>query len=247
MGRKGPSKHLKRELSPRFWPIHRKEHVWSVRTSPGPHALRKSLPLLVIVRDILEYAGTGKEAKMLIKQGKVNVDGRPRMDERYPVGVMDVVELPDAKQLFRVLPAQGGRLVLHPIKGKEAGFKLCRIVGKTTLKEGRAQLNLHDGRNVTPEDSGDGYKVNDTLQLKIPEQEVMGQISLEQGILATVTGGKSQGKLGVVTGLGPEPGWKRTATIRTAGGEEVRTLARYVFAVGSGEPLISLPGGSRVG
>lgn len=247
MGRKGPSRHMKREPSPRFWPVHRKEHVWSVRTRPGPHALKESLPLIVIVRDILRYAETGKEAKMLIKQGRVNVDGMPRRDERYPVGAMDVVKLPDAKRLFRALPAYGGRLVLHSIEEEEASFKLCRIVKKTTLKGDRAQLNLHDGRNVIPEGGGEGYKVNDSLQLKIPEQEVIGHISLKQGVLAMVTGGRSQGKLGVVTSLGPEPGWKRTATMRTAGGEEVRTLARYIFAVGSGEPLISLPGGSRVG
>lgn len=244
MGKKGPSKHMKRELSPKFWPIHRKEHVWAVKTSPGPHALKESMPLLVVVRDALGYAGTGREAKMLIKQGKILVDGRPRRDERYPVGIMDVMELPDAKQLFRVLPAQGGRLKLHPIEGGEAGFKLCRIVGKTRVKGGMEQLNLHDGRNVIPPEGEDRYSVNDVLQLKVPEQEVLGHISFKEGVLAAVIGGRSKGKHGIVTGLGSEPGGKRTATIRTPGGEEVRTLARYVFAVGDGEPLISLPGGS---
>lgn len=241
MGKKGPPRHLKREPSPRFWPIHRKEHVWAVRTRPGPHALRESLPLLVVVRDILGYAETGKEAKMLIKQGRVLVDGKPRRDERYPVGVMDVVELPDAKRLFRALPAQGGGLELHPIEGGEAGFKLCRIVGKTTVKGGRTQLNLHDGRNVIPPEGEGPYRVNDVLQLKVPEQEVLGRISFEKGVLAAVIGGKSNGKIGTVIGLGSEPGAKRTVTIRTPGGEEVRTLVSYVFAVGSGEPIISLP------
>ncbi|RLI07425.1 30S ribosomal protein S4e [Candidatus Bathyarchaeota archaeon] len=244
MGKKGPSRHLKRELSPKFWPIHRKEHVWAVKTSPGPHPFRESLPLLVVVRDILGYAETGKEAKMLIKQGKVLVDGKPRKDERYPVGVMDVVELPDAKQLFRVLPARGGRMKLHPIKGGEAGFKLCRILGKTTVNGGRIQLNLHDGRNIIVADGEDLYKVNDVLQLKVPEQEVLSHIRFEQGVQAVITGGRSQGRHGVVIGVGSEPGRKRTATIRTADGEDVRTLAKYIFAVGSDKPLISLPGGS---
>jgi len=246
VGKKGPSRHLKREQSPKFWPIHRKEHVWAAKTSPGPHALKASLPLLVVVRDVLGYAGTGKEAEMIISQGKILVDGKPRKDRRYPVGVMDVVELPDAKQRFRVLPSQGGRLELHTIEAGEADFKLCRITGKTSVSEGRTQLNLHDGRNVIiPQE--DGYKVNDVLQLRIPEQEIMGHIGFEQGVLAVITGGRSQGKYGVVTGIGSEPGNKRTATIRVPDGEEVRTLARYVFAVGSGKPLISLPGGPQIG
>lgn len=244
MGKKGPSKHLKRELSPKFWPIHRKEHVWAVKTSPGPHTFRGSMPLLVVVRDVLGYAETSKEAEMLIKQGRILVDGKPRRDERYPVGVMDVVELPDAKQLFRVLPAHGRRLKLHPIKGGEAGFKLCLIVGKTTLNGGRTQLNLHDGRNILLPVEEERHKVHDVLQLKIPEQEIIADIKFELGVLAVVTGGKSQGQHGVVAGLGSEPGKKRTATIQTPDGEEVRTLAKYVFAVGSGKPLISLPGGS---
>ncbi len=244
MGKKGPSRHLKREMSPKFWPIHRKEHVWAVKTSPGPHTLKESILLLVVVRDVLGYAEIGKEAKMLIGQGKILVDGKPRKDHRYPVGIMDIVELPDAKQLFRVLPAQGDRLTLHPIKGDEAGFKLCRIVGKTTVKARKTQLNLHDGRNVILTDEEDNYKVNDTLQVKVPVQEVIGNITFEEGVLAIITGGRSQGKYGVVTGFGSEPGEKQTATIRTPEGEEVRTLASYVFAVGSGKPLISLPGGS---
>ena len=133
---------------------------------------------------------------------------------------------------------------LHPIESGEAGFKLCRIVGKVTVKGGGTQLNLHDGRNVIPPDDETPYKVNDVLQLKVPEQEVLGHISFEQGVQAIITGGRSKGKHGVVIGFGSEPGKKWTATIRTPDGEDVRTLARYVFAVGSKEPLISLPGGS---
>ncbi|MFQ6053983.1 MAG: 30S ribosomal protein S4e, partial [Candidatus Bathyarchaeia archaeon] len=160
----------------------------------------------------------------------------------YPVGIMDVIALPDAKQMFRVMPARGGRLKLHPIQGGESEFKLCRIIGKTTLRGGRVQLNLHDGRNVILQEE-DAYKVDDVLQLKVPEQEVLGHISFEPRALAVVTGGRSQGRYGTIIGLGSEPGSKRTATIRTPDGEKVRTLAKYVFPVGSERPLISLPGG----
>jgi hypothetical protein len=45
----------------------------------------------MLLRDILKYATTGKEAKMIVKQGKVKVDGKTRFDERFPVGLMDVV------------------------------------------------------------------------------------------------------------------------------------------------------------
>ena len=55
-----------------------------------------------------------------------------------------------------------------------------------------------------------------------------------------VTGGRSQGARGTLIGLGPEPGWKKTATIRTPEGEDIRTLAQYIFVVGTNESIIQL-------
>ncbi len=180
---------------------------------------------------------------MLINQGKVLVDGKPRTDERYSVGLMDVVELPDADSYYRVLPEHGGRFILHPVNKEEAGYKLCRIIGKTTVKGGATQLNLHDGRNVLLTDDDDTYAVNDTVRLSIPEQEITDHIEFKPGVRVVITGGRSQGQYGILIGLGSEPGNKRTATIRTPENEDVRTLAKYVFAVGSETPMISLPGG----
>jgi len=69
LGRKGESGHLKRKPAPKMWPIHRKEAVWTVRPKPGPHSISRSLPLALIVRDILGFAKTVKEAKNIISQG----------------------------------------------------------------------------------------------------------------------------------------------------------------------------------
>ncbi|UCH56747.1 MAG: 30S ribosomal protein S4e [Candidatus Bathyarchaeota archaeon] len=242
MGKKGPTKHMKREMSPKFWPIHRKEAVWAAKPSPGPHRAKVSMPLLVTVRDFLGLAQTAKEAKTVIKQGKVRVDGKTRRDERFSIGLMDVVELPEADQRFRVLPEHGGRFTLHPISKEEAVFKLCRITGKTTVRKGTAQLNLHDGRNVLLEDGGGAYEVNDIVKLNIPEQEITDHIPFKPGVRAIITGGRSQGRFGILIVLGSEPGDKRTATIRTQENEDIRTLASYVFAVGTDTPMISLPG-----
>lgn len=244
MGKKGPSKHLKREMSPKFWPIHRKEEVWAVRSKPGAHGARVSAPLLVVIRDFLGLAETAKEAKTIIKRGKVFVDGKPRNDDRFPIGLMDVLTLPEADERYRVLPEHGGRFILHPISGEETGFKLCRIIDKTTAANGVVQLNLHDGRNVLLAEGGEIYDVNDIVKVSVPKQEITDHIAFKPGVRAIITGGKSQGQYGILIGLGSEPGDKRTATIRTPENEDVRTLASYVFAVGTETPLISLPGGN---
>lgn len=242
MGKKGPSRHLKRELTPTSWPIHRKEDVWAVKTSPGPHGFKVSMPLLVVVRDVMGYAETSKEAVKIISEGKVLVDGVVRRDARFPVGLMDVVEFPDARKIYRILPEHGGRYRFHSLGREEAGFKLCRVIGKSTLNGGVTQLNLHDGRNLIPQEGAGSYSVNDVVKLGLSNKEILDHIEFNPGVRAIITGGRSQGQYGILIDLGEEPGDKRTATIRTSDNEDVRTLASYVFAVGTEKPLITLAG-----
>lgn len=242
MGKKGPTRHMKRAMSPTFWPIHRKEYTWAVRPNPGAHGTKVSTPLLVLVRDFLGYAETAKEARRLINEGKVVVDGKVRRDSRYPVGLMDVIEVPAAEQVFRILPRHGKRFVLHPISKAESEFKLCRVTGKTTVNNGVTQLNLHDGRNILLED-GESYAINDIVRLEVPGQEITDHVEFKPGIRVIITGGRSQGTKGILIGLGDEPKSKRKATVRTEANEDVRTLSKYVFGVGTDAPIVSLPEG----
>ncbi|MBM3291372.1 30S ribosomal protein S4e [Candidatus Bathyarchaeota archaeon] len=240
MGKKGPTRHLKRHKSPAFWPLHKKEKVWATKTSPGPHNFSSSIPINVILRDFLKHASTNREAKMIVKQGKVKVDGKVRFNERYPAGLMDVIAIPDARETFRILPEKGGRYKLHSIKGEENNFKLCKIVGKYTLKDNLTQLRLHDGKNIQVSNDN-AYKVNDILKIKLPELEILEHIKFKDMLPTIITGGRSQGETGTIIGLGDEPGWKKTATIRTPRGDDIRTLLKYVFPLGESESLISLP------
>lgn len=240
MGNKGPTKHLKRHRSPAFWPIHRKGGTWAVKPSSGPHSQETSIPTTVILRDQLKYAVTAREAKSLIKNGKLLVDGKIRKDDRFPVGLMDVVTIPDTGENFRVLPDHGGKLKFLSISKDESQFKLCRIIGKTTQKAGKAQLNLHDGSNIVVTSEADQYKIGDVLKVKVPEKEIQDFIAFKEMQHVIITGGRSQGAKGVIITLGPEAGWKKTASIRTPEGDDIRTLAKYLFVVGSNEPVIKL-------
>ena len=78
MAKMGSRKHLKRFKSPEHWPIHPKEDTWTVKPSAGPHAIEESLPLLIVVRDILKVADNAREAKIIINNGDILVDGRAR-------------------------------------------------------------------------------------------------------------------------------------------------------------------------
>jgi len=197
----------------------------------------------------LGYAETGREARILIKEGRFLVDGKVRRDPKYPVGLMDVVEIPDAGEAYRVLPGKG-RFVLHPVGEEEKGFKLCRIENKTTVKGGHIQLNLHDGRNVlirveNPRNPvEDVYKTYDVLKISIPEQEVLEHIKFGEGVYAIVTWGRRMGEVGRVVEVSRGSMLKPwTVKLRRVDGSTFETVRDYVFALGVEKPLISLPGG----
>lgn len=249
MGKKGESAGLKRKPAPRFWPIHRKEFVWVVKPSPGPHSLESCLPLAIILRDILGFAKTRKEAKTIVSNGKVHVDGKVRREDDFPTGLMDVISILDVDKHFRLLPSKKG-LILHPINKDETSFKLCRIENKTTVKNGHVQLNLHDGSNIlvkvadpkNPQE--DVYETLDTLKISLPERQILEHIKLKENDFVIITGGKNIGKYGKIVEIESAKGKKRRntlAVIEDEKGNRYQTILNFVFAIGEKQPLISLP------
>jgi small subunit ribosomal protein S4e len=239
--------HLKREVAPKFWPIARKRKHWAVRPIPGPHPIKLCIPLLVVIRDVLSLAETAKEAEFIVGRGYVKVDGKVRVDPRFPVGLMDVIEVEKLDKVYRVLPCKRG-LTLKEIPKKEASLKLCKIEGKTTLKGGRVQLNLHDGRNIlVQEKPADGdYKINDVLMMRLPSQELLKRVKFGKNSLALITGGKYAGKRGVITNIESRLKSRQTGSVKCvtikSGEEKFSVLADHVFVIGVQKPLVSIPG-----
>lgn len=253
LGRKGGTTGLKRKPAPRFWPIHRKEYTWVVRPSPGPHSLQKCLPIAVVLRDILGIAQTRKEAKTIVSQGKIYVDGKIKREDSFPVSLMDVISIIDADKCFRILPSKKG-LVFHPISKEEASFKLCRIENKTVTKNGHIQLNLHDGSNILvkvddPKNTQDVYKTLDTIKISLPERQVLEHIKMKENNFAIITGGKNIGKCGKIVSIESAKGKKRRNSfvmIDDEKGNHYQTTLNFVFAIGEAKPLISLPEATKV-
>ncbi|MEM2875653.1 MAG: 30S ribosomal protein S4e, partial [Candidatus Bathyarchaeia archaeon] len=183
MGRIGVNKRLKRSNAPRIWPVHRKEYVWVFKPSPGPHPISSSLPIALLLRDLLHIAKFAREAKKIISKGMVKIDGRVIKDPGFPVGVMDVISIPEIESIYRVFPSKKS-LTLHPISKEEEDMKLCRIESKRVLKGGRTQLNLHDGRNVhlvPSEGLENNYALFDVLKIKLSDRSVLEKIKFANG------------------------------------------------------------------
>lgn len=249
MGKKGGIRHLKRKPAPRVWSIERKQYTWIGKPSAGPHRMDQCITLTLVLRDLLGVAKTAKEAKTIVSQGKVYVDGKIRRDESYPAGLMDVLTFPDSNRSYRVLPSPKG-LILHPLEKEEASFKLCRIENKNVVKNGHIQLDLHDGTNILVRVADpkkpieDVYPVLDTLKIGLAERDIQGRIKLAKDVPVLAVGGKNVGKHGKIIEIEESKGQKRRdllVTVEDNKGSRFQTTMNFVFAVGETSPSISLP------
>ncbi len=253
MGKKGKTARLKRKPAPAFWPIHRKELPWIVKPSPGSHSLKKCLPLTMVLRDILGVAQTRKEAKLILDQGKVLLDGKICKQDDIPVGLMDVISIPDMNTYYRVMPSHKG-LILNPISKEESKIKLFRVENKTTVHNG-IQIALHDGSNIIVKvaDSKNHHEVTyqtfDVIKVAYPEKQVVQTLKTKEGNIAVITGGKNIGKQGKIVEIEKTEAKKRhqaLVLIEDSKGTRYQTILDFVFSIGETEQLVTTTEASQI-
>jgi small subunit ribosomal protein S4e len=246
LGKKGKTGRLKRNPAPSFWPIHRKEHTWVVKPSAGPHSLKNCLPLTLVLRDILGVAKTKREVGLILSEGKVIVDGKVRHKTNFPVGLMDIISIPELNKFYRVSPSHKG-LFLNPISKEEAGFKLCRVEDKTIVRNG-VQIALHDGSNILvkmadPKNPSEVlYETFDILKMSLPDKQVIDVIKTKEANFAVITGGKNIGKQGRIVEIEKTEAKKRRnalVVIEDEKGVRYQTVLDFVFSIGEKQPLIT--------
>jgi small subunit ribosomal protein S4e len=225
-------KHIKRLNVPKGWKILRKGSKFVVRPNPGPHSKATSLPLGVLIRDILDFAKNSKETGFMLNNRNVMVDGIKRINPKFPVGLFDCIEFTEANKCFRVVFDSKGRISTIEVDKAESKIKPCKIDGKAKVK-GKTQLNFFDGTNVLIDK--DEYKVGDTLLLELPKKNVKEHIKFQKGVTVYLVGGKHTGQIGKIEDIKEDK-----ISYKNEAGDVIETLKKYAFVVGSDKPAISL-------
>jgi len=242
---RGPKKHLKRLNAPKHWMLSKMDGIWAPRPSQGPHKLRESLPLVLILRNKLKYALTGKETKQICMEKHIKVDGRVRTDPNFPAGFMDVVEIPKAGDQFRLVFDAKGRYVLHKISDEEKQFKLCRVKKVALTLKKIPYLVTHDGRTIRYCDPI--VKVNDTVKVDIATGKIIDTIHFNIGNTAIITKGRNTGRVGVISKIDIHQGSFNICTIKDSSGNQFSTRQQNVFILGEGaDSVVTLPKGQGV-
>jgi small subunit ribosomal protein S4e len=230
---------LKRLTTPKFWRIAKKQSKWTVAPRAGPHKKFESIPIQIVLRDILKFVETGKEAETVLKKREVLVDGRVVTDHAFPLGLMDVLSIPKIKKFYRCTVTKDG-LKLIEIEENESKVKLCRIKDKTTVREGKQQLNLHDGRNILVE--AGKFSTGDSVLVEVPSQKITEHVKLEKGCAVLIVEGGHAGVIAKVKDVVVVKGKEPNKVVFEYEGKENETIADHVMVVGKTKPIITISG-----
>jgi len=231
------SKKLKRQMAPLFWGITRKNKRFVITVRPGSHPKNNSIPTAVFLRDTLKIVSTLREAKFAIYGGKVSVDGVKRKSLHHSIGLMDVVELENVPDVYRLVPQDGQ--VLKPLKidQSEKTKKLSKVTSKTSIKDGKTQLGFHDGRSMI---SDTDVNVGDSCLIEIPKQKILDVVKLEQGCQAIVIRGANAGQVGTVDKIEKGAFSLPRRVLLSLGERKIEIPTDMVMAVGKDKPVIQV-------
>ncbi len=188
--------HLKRLVAPKTWPIKRKGIVFITKQYPRTKTAY-SIPLLLVLRDLLGVAQKSREVQRILQAQKILVNGKVRTEPKFPVALFDVVDIPSIGKTYHVTFNRLGKISLEEVHKPK--YRLARVESKTKVKGGKTQINLFDGTNILAEKND--YKIGDVIKLSIPDNKAIGKISLDKGAHVFVIGGAHIGESAKVKSL----------------------------------------------
>ena len=206
-----------------FWPIPRKGTKY---LSVSLHNKRNSIPLVVVMRDILKLIRTKKELKKAINEKQIAINGKEIKDTNYPLGLFDILTLKKLKKNYRVELGENGKFVFIEVHDNEATSKTIKVIGKKVIGKNKIQLNLADGSNIL---SNEKLNLEDSVLINFKDKKIDKIFKMEKGNYGYVFKGKHIGTNGKIVDV-IERGGKKLAVIDH--GEKVRVWVKNVIVIG---------------
>jgi len=196
--------HLKRQKSPKNWPIERKGTTYLVRPN---HTIEQSVPILIAIRDMLKLAKDRREVQQAMNSKQILLNHKIPFSDKDSILLFDVITIMPAKESglheknYRLVMGKNKKFNLREIDSKEASHKITKVINKRTLKGKKTQINLLDGRNFI---SDMQCKVNDSILVNLKTRKMEKCLPLKHGAKAIVYAGKHAGEEGVITEIDKE-------------------------------------------
>ncbi len=223
------SRHLKRTSMPNSWPVKKKNITFVTKPNAGSHKLKYVTPVVVILREVLGYAQTSKDAKYIVHNKEVLVNGKKVTDVKFAVGMFDIFELSETKEKFVVIFDEVGRLKLVPTKDSTITLK---VASKTILKSGKFQLNMMNGYNIlVDEKTFKKVSVQDSVVYDFAKKAVKKTLELKEGSQVYLFDGKFKGCFATVKGFTLYNGLANDLVTLEIEGNEASTAKAYCYVI----------------
>lgn len=187
--------HLKRQEMPKSWPIPRKGTKYLAVASYNKY---ESIPLVVVVRDILKIVRNKKELQRLINEKRIKINHKEIRETNYPVCLFDVINLVDIKKNYKAIFSENKKMIFEEISDKESETKIFKILNKKILPGKRVQFNLMHGKNIISKEKA---KAGDSLLLNLKDNSIIKIITMEKGKKVFVIEGKHAGENGKIENI----------------------------------------------
>jgi len=234
MSTKGEKKKIKSLNAPHAVHIHRKENTWTIRTIAGAHKKENSISIGLALRNFTGLARTLSEAKQILKEGEVKINGKIRKNYRFGIGLFDIISIEKQKQYYRVLVDSKERVILKEIK-QDSAEKLCKVEKKINTKKDKMDI-LVNGRTILKTEAN----VGDSLVINLPKGNVKEVLPLKKDSLIYITKGvhcTEQGKIKeIMPGTAKR---KKLIKINSSNGKEYSTAAKNVFVIGKDKIILN--------
>ncbi len=203
----------------KFWPVAKKGTKYVAKSS---HNNSNSIPLAVLIRDVLKLVRTTKELKKVLNEKQIKVSGKEIRDTNYPIGLFDMITAGD--KTFKVILGENKKFKME--ESKDDGTKIIKIVGKKNLGNKGIQFNLMDGRNVL---SNEKANVGDSVIYNYNDAKISKIIKMDKGSEGFVIKGKHAGVRGKIVDI-VEQGGKKIAVINDDK-EKINVWVKNVIAM----------------
>jgi len=207
----------------KFWPVPRKGKTYVASATHNNH---DSIPLIIVMRDILKLLKTKKELKKLLNEKIILINGKEIRECSYPVGLFDILSLKSLNKNYKVNLNKTKKMAFEEILDKEINKKTLKILGKKVIGKNKIQLNLMDGRNILTKEN---VKIGDSVIYNFKDKKIESIIKMEKGIRGLVTKGKHMGQNGKIEEI-VERGGKLIAKIKT-GDEKINVWVKNLIAL----------------
>jgi len=221
--------HLKKLASPRSWRVKRKSEKYITRPNTGGHCLENAMALSVIFKNILKVAKTTKEAKYILNEKEVLINGKKKKNHRLPIGLFDLIDLTETGARYVVLIDNKGKLVAKEHDPKS--LMISKVKDKKLIK-GKINLMLYNGWNILTDNKD--IKTNDSVLIDPKTRKIKETIKFEKGATVLLVGGRHIGATGNIENINDGK------VIINIDENMIETSKDFVYVIGKDKPYIEM-------